>query len=175
MLFSGQFISGLWIAFIGWFLTNAADSSRQEVSVRQQLSGVRVKDIMNPAPECVNPDRSVQDVVHENFIQNGRRAVPICQGSNLVGIVTLTDVKKLPRDRWAQTRVEEIMTHAPLYTVDRNDDLNVALKLMAQQGLNQVLVTADGQLAGMLSRSDIIRYLQLSQELGMKPHPGGKA
>ena len=168
-MLTGNFMNGLWIAFLGWFLTSAADASRQEVTITKQLSGVRVKDIMNPMPECVNSDKLVQDVVHENFIQHGHRAVPICRESRLMGIVTLTDVKKLPQQKWLQTRVEEIMTRSPLYTVKKDDDLNSALKLMAEHGLNQVLVTEGEQLVGLLSRADIIRYLQLTQELGMKP------
>ena len=48
------------------------------------------------------------------------------------------------------------------------DELNSAMKLIAQHDLNQVLVLSQGQCAGLLSRADIIRYLQLSQELRMK-------
>jgi Zn-dependent protease/CBS domain-containing protein len=167
-MFSGSFLNGLWIAFIGWFLTSAADASRQEVTLKEHLSGVPVRDIMNPLPECVTPGKLVAEVVHENFIQHGRRAVPVCQGGRLVGIVTLTDVKKLPQEKWAQTRVEEIMARLPLYTVGKDDDLNSALKVMAQYGLNQVPVVDGDQLLGLLSRADIIHFLQLSQELGMK-------
>lgn len=166
---SGNFF-GLWIAFIGWFLSNAADASRREVTLKEHLTGVRVKDVMNPTPECVNPQALVEDVVRGNFIQHGRRAVPVCQDSQLIGIVTLTDVKKLPQEKWAVTSVEEIMTRPPLYTVGKDDDLNAALKLLAQNSLNQLPVLSEGQLVGLLSRADIIRYLQLSQELGMKPH-----
>ncbi len=165
---SGNFLNGLWIAFIGWFLSSAADTSRRGVTLKEHLTGVRVKDIMNPTPECVDPRALVGDVVRENFIQHSRRAVPVCQGDQLAGIVTLTDVKKLPQQRWAQTPVEEIMTRPPLHTVMKDDDLNTALKLLAQYGLNQVPVLDGGRLVGLLSRADIIGYLQLSQELSMK-------
>ncbi|GAJ08537.1 unnamed protein product [marine sediment metagenome] len=49
-----------------------------------------------------------------------------------------------------------------------DDDLNQALKLLVRHDLNQLLVLKEGQLVGFLNRADIIRYLQLSQELGMK-------
>jgi CBS domain-containing protein len=52
--------------------------------------------------------------------------------------------------------------------VTPEDDLNAAMKLIAHHDLNQVLVLSQGQCAGLLSRADIIRYLQLSQELRMK-------
>jgi CBS domain-containing protein len=61
------------------------------------------------------------------------------------------------------------MTREPLYSVAPEDDLNSAMKLIAQHDLNQVLVLDQGQCVGILSRADIIRHLQVSQELGVKP------
>ncbi len=168
-LFAGAFLNGLWIAFIGWFLSSAAETSRREVTMGERLSGIQVKDVMNPAPECVNPEASVDDVVRGSFIQRGRRAVPVCRGEELAGIVTLTDVKRLPHERWDMTPVREIMTRSPLQTVNDTDDLNTALKVLGRQSLNQVPVTSGGRLVGLLSRSDVINYLQMSQELGVKP------
>jgi CBS domain-containing protein len=107
-------------------------------------------------------------VVYGIFQQRFRRAVPVCQDNRPVGIVTITDLKGLPQEKWAETPVEQIMTREPLYSVTPEDDLNAAMKLITQHDLNQVLVLSQGQCAGLLSRADIIRYLQLSQELRMK-------
>jgi len=95
--------------------------------------------------------------------------VPVCQDDRLVGIVTLTDVKELAQTRWAQTPVAEIMTRQPLYHVIPDDDLNSAMRMIAQHDINQVLVLSEGRLVGLLNRADIIRHLQLSQDLGLKP------
>lgn len=165
-LLTGNFLGGLWIAFIGWFLNSAADASRREVTLRQQLAGVRVKDVMNVSQKSVSPKTSVEEVVWGIFQNEHGRAVPVCDNKRLVGIVTITDVRKLPRERWAETPVEAIMTRQPLYTVSPEDDLNLAMKLIAQHDINQVLVTHEGQCAGLLTRADIIRHLQLRQELG---------
>jgi CBS domain-containing protein len=168
-IFQGGILNGIWFIFIGWFLTSAADSAMRELTLQQALAGVHVKDVMDPTPECVNPAAPVESIVHDSFIQRGRRALPICNESGLLGIVTLADVKRLPQDRWANTPVQEIMTRSPLESVDQKDDLNAALKLMGQKGLNQIPVMGDGHLVGLLSRSDVIRYLQTQQELGIKP------
>lgn len=161
---NGDVLDGLWIAFIGWFLISAARVSRRQVMIRENSTGARVRDVMNPTSEYVGPGTPVDNVVRENFVQRGRRAVPICQWDQLVGIVTLTDVKKLPQDRWAQTPVQEIMTRSPLLTVTSNDELNTAIKLIQQHDINQILVVDGGRLAGILSRNDIVSYLKLRQE-----------
>jgi len=168
-LLQGNFLGGLWIAFIGWFLSSAADASRRDVTLREHLSGVPVREVMDPGTETVSPETSVEEVVRGAFLQGHRRAVPVGRDDRLVGIVTLTDVKELPQPKWAQTSVEEIMTRQPLYRVTPDDDLNSAMRLIAQHDINQVLVLREGRLVGLLNRADIIRHLQLSQELGIKP------
>jgi len=65
------------------------------------------------------------------------------------------------------------MTREPVYSVSPEDDLSTAMRLLAQHDLNQLLVLKDGELVGMINRADIIRHLQLSQELGMKPRQKG--
>jgi CBS domain-containing protein len=167
LVFQGL-ISGIWLIFIGWFLTSAADNAMRELSLKQALVGIHVKDVMDRTPECVSPATPVESIVHESFIQRGRRALPICTESGLVGIVTLADVKRLPQDRWANTPVQEIMTRNPLQSVDENDDLNNALTILGEKGLNQIPVMSGGHLVGLLSRADVIRYLQTKKELGIK-------
>ncbi len=166
-LFTGNFLGGIWIAFIGWFLSNAANASRRGTTVREHLGGARVKDVFYPRVETVSPDTPVEEVVWDIFRQRRRRAVPVCQDGRPVGIVTITDVKELPQEKWGQTPVAEIMTREPLHSVTPEDDLNTAMKLIAQHDLNQILVLDQGQCVGLLSRADIIRYLQFSRELGI--------
>jgi Zn-dependent protease/CBS domain-containing protein len=165
-IFQG-FFSGIWIAFIGWFMMSAADASRRDLTLREHLSGVKVKDVMNSQPGGIDPDTTVEQVVSNIFQRLHGRAVPVCHGDKLLGIVTIDDVKKLKREQWATTQVERIMTRQPLYTVSPEDGLDGAFKMIAQHAINQVLVTQDGKCVGMLSRADIIAHLQMSQELGM--------
>lgn len=164
-IFGGNFLGGIWIAFIGWFLSNAASSSRQETSLRENLKGVRVRDVMQVNLETVSPGMPVADLVRDYFFQRGRRAVAVTEDNRLVGIVTLTNVKSFPQDKWPDTRVADIMTRSPLYSVAKDDELQSAFNLIAERDLNQVLVLEDGRLVGLLSRADILRYLHLSREL----------
>ncbi|MFH1140755.1 MAG: site-2 protease family protein [Chloroflexota bacterium] len=163
-----NYLSGLWIAFIGWFLNSAADSSRREVMLQEQFRGVRVGQVMDPNTETVTPQITVEELVHEWFLQRRRRAYPVSEDGKLAGIVTLTDVKGVPQDRWSQVRVAEIMRREPLYTVGADDDLDAALQLLAQHDLNQVPVLQEGRLVGLLSRAEVIRYLQFRHELGIR-------
>jgi Zn-dependent protease/CBS domain-containing protein len=166
--YQGNFVNGIWFLFIGWFLVSAADSSLRDMSMQQHLAGVHVKDVMDRNPECISPAASVESVVQQSFIQRGRRALPVCNDTGLLGIVTLADVKRIPQVEWPNTPVQSVMTRSPLDSVNENDDLNGALKAMAQKDLNQIPVMSEGHMVGLLSRADVLRYLQTRQELGIK-------
>ena len=167
-IFGPSLIGGIWIIFIGWFLSSAAESSRAEVTMKERLAGVKVKDAMVQYQDTITPQTTVAELVQGVFNQRFRRAVPVCQDDRTLGIVTISDVKGLPQEKWAYTPVEQIMTRGPLYSVSPEDDLNTALKLIAQHDLNQVLVMESGKCSGLLTRAEIIHYLQLSQELKVK-------
>ncbi len=171
-VFAGNFIGGIWFAFIGWFLSSSADASRREITLREQLSGVRVKEVMTANAMLISPDTSVAELVSNVFRKQHGRAVPVCQNDQVVGIVTVTDVKELPQEKWEGTAVKEIMTSEPLYSVTPDDDLNIALRLITKHDINQVLVLRGKECAGLVSRSDILAHLQMSQELGLKQKAG---
>ncbi len=168
-IFGGNFLGGLWTAFIGWFLNNAAEESRRQVIARETFRGVRVRDVMAPNPPVVSPTLPVRDLIEEYAIRRGTRALLVASDDQLVGIVTLADLHKLPHDTWNEATVGQIMTRGPLVTTSPNVDLQSALRLMGERDLNQLPVIADGRLVGMLTRSGVIRYLQLRDELGVPP------
>jgi Zn-dependent protease/CBS domain-containing protein len=174
---AGDFLGGVWTAFIGWFLNNAAESTRHEQAQRETLRGVPVSRLVDQAPAVATAGLTVQDFVFEQVLQRGHRALPIVDDGRLVGIVTLGDAKKLPQEAWPTTPVVSIMTSVPLKTVAPESELSAAIALMAESGLHQLPVVQDGQLVGLLSRADIVRFLQLRQELHLTgaPASGGDA
>lgn len=167
-LLSGNFVGGLWLAFIGWFLASMADASRREMIMRQHLKGVKVSEVMDSEIEAINPTTSVQQLVDDIIHQRHRRAAPVADEGHVVGIVTVTDLKNLPQDKWQDTSVRDIMTREPLYTVKPDDELDKAVKLITRHDVNQLLVLEKERLVGMLNRADLISHLQVRQELGIK-------
>jgi len=164
----GGFLNGLWLVFVGWFLNSAADSSRQEATLREHLTGVLVGQVMEKDVSSVRPETNIADLVQTAFIQKNKRTIPVTDGDNLVGVVTISDIKELPQEKWPVTPVLQIMHREPIHTVKPEDDLNAAMKLMAQYDLNQIPVLSQGKLVGVLTRADVINYLHLSQELNIK-------
>jgi CBS domain-containing protein len=180
-IFTGfGFLNGLWFVFVGWFLNSAADNSSLEVTLKEHLTGVPVEQVMEKDIESVRPDTTIDFLVQAIFVQKRKRAVPVVENDNLVGVITISDIKTLPQEKWPITPVFQVMHREPIHAAKPEDDLNMAMKLMAQYDLNQIPVLNHGKLVGMLTRADVINYLQLSQELHIKGRhkantPGPKA
>jgi Zn-dependent protease/CBS domain-containing protein len=170
-LFAGNLFGGLWIAFIGWFLNGAAESIRSQQATQESLGDVRVADVMNAHPPVAPAELSVEEFVFEYVLRQGQRAVLIVEDDSLIGLLTISDVKKLPQEQWRGTRVHAIMTPLPLKTLSPTAELRQALQLLAEQELNQAPVVHGGRLVGLLSRSDVMRYLQLRDALGIRGLP----
>ena len=164
-LFAGGLIGGLWIMFIGWFLANAADASRREVALRQTLVGVRVKDVIGTQPPNISPDTSLDELIKDVFSRQQLRAVPVCDKGKSVGIVSITDVSKIEQAKWAETKVQQVMTKRPLYSVTLEDEITTALDIIRRNKVNQLLIEKEGRCNGLISLKDIQDYLRLKQEL----------
>jgi Zn-dependent protease/predicted transcriptional regulator len=169
----GNFLNGLWIGFIGWFLNSAAESTRQQQVLQEGLRGARVAELMNPQPPIASQAMSVQEFIFDHVVRLGQRALLVVDGGRLLGIVSITDAKEVPQESWSTTTVGAIMTRAPLKTVSPDAEVNSTLQLLVEGSLNQVPVVRDEQVVGMLSRADILRFLQLREELGLRPLPAG--
>jgi Zn-dependent protease/CBS domain-containing protein len=171
--------SGLWLAFIGWFLNSAAAQSYQQVVIRDVLEGVPVARLMHECPPTVPPSISVDELVHDHVMQTEEHAFPVVADGHLAGIVTLQDIRRIPRDQWQSTTVREIMTPADqVETVTANEDAEQAFGKLTSRDVGQLPVMEDGTVTGCLSRRDIVRWLRLDSDqnpgLGSRrgPPPG---
>jgi CBS domain-containing protein len=126
---------------------------------------------MDTSPVVAEPGLSVHDFVFEHTLRHGQRALPVVDGGRLLGIVSITDAKHLPQDAWRTTSVGEVMTRMPLKTLAPEADLSAALELMVANGVHQLPIVRDGVLVGMLSRGDVMRYMQLGEELNLRGTP----
>jgi len=164
--FGTGLVSGLWLAFIGWFLNSAAQQSYRQVVIQDLLEDVPVANLMRRDPPIVSPDATLSTLVHERLMGSDEHAFPAVDAEGrLVGIVCLHDVRKIDKSRWDEVRVAEVMTpRAELTTVVPEEDAGEALNQLQRQGVRQLPVVAadaDDSLVGLLRRRDILRWLQI--------------
>jgi len=166
-IFGGQWLNGLWIIFIGWFLHSAATSGYRQVLVREMLEEVRAGDLMTVDFATVSGDLTLQQLVDDYVLRRREHSFPVADAGMLRGIICLQDVKTVPRERWPYTRVSEVMTPwAELETVSPGDDGSTVLARLNARDVRQLPVVEGERLIGLLRRSDVLRYLQVRTALG---------
>jgi Zn-dependent protease/predicted transcriptional regulator len=164
--FAGAGFGGLWIAFIGWFLMDAAKASYAQVEVAAAFRGMRVSEVMSHDCLIVNRGMSLQEFVDTYLLRTGQRCFAVEDHGRLVGLITPRDVGAIPRERWDKTTVREAMRPLEeLHVITPDTQVLDALKLMAGNDVNQLPVVANGTLQGVFSRSQLMHLLQARSEL----------
>jgi len=163
---NGNWIGGLWIAFVGWFLLSAAQESYANVAVQNMLVGVRAEDIMTRDVATAPREMSVQEYIHE-VLRTGHRCHIAVAGDTPVGLVTLAAARAVARSEWDNTSIQAIML--PLEKIHAAAPDEPALKIlqrMQSQDINQMPVVSENHIVGMISRDSILRLLQTRLQLG---------
>jgi Zn-dependent protease/CBS domain-containing protein len=167
----GGIFSGIWLALIGWFLSNAAESTMAQASVERSLRGVRVRDAMDLEPPSISPNEPVADLVQERMLRGEDRSFLVRHDDGgLAGLVTLTDVRRLARDEWPGARVTDIMTRfTDLATIGPDEPLVDALRVIEERQVGQLPVIADDARApvGLVTRRGILRLIDARMKLGL--------
>lgn len=168
LFFAGSVLDGIWFGFIGWFLLSSARSANSQAMLQSMFQGVKVADVMNPNPVTVPANISLQRLVDDYFLPQGLRSALVVQGDQLAGLITLGDIRHVPREQWTQTPVGLTMIPPErLHVVSPQQNLNDVLPLMVGSDVNQLPVTQDGRLVGVVTRDAIMRYLEIRRGLGL--------
>ncbi len=163
---SGNPYGGVWFVVIGWFLRGVSESSYQQLLYRTTLEGTKVGDLINRSFDAAPPDMNLDTLVNEYLLTKSQRCVPIIVGEELIGLVTMQDLKRVPRDEWQTTSVFKAMTPRDrLHQVDVREDITQAMEIMARENVHQLPAIEFGRFVGFITRADILRLMQVRTEL----------
>jgi Zn-dependent protease/predicted transcriptional regulator len=165
--FGGAGFGGLWTAFIGWFLLQAATASASSVALTAGLKGVRVSDVMTADCVMLDGNMNVEQFVENHLLRSGKRCFVVQQNGEVAGLVTPHEVKELERPRWPYTTLSDIMRPLDqLHTVAPTTTVMEALETMGRDDVNQLPVVSGNHLDGIITRANVLQFLQTRTELG---------
>lgn len=165
--FVGANIGGLWMAFIGWFLLDAARSSYVQVSLAAGLRDRHVADIMERDCPGVPGYLSLRDFVDVHLLHTHSACFLVMQDHQAVGLITAREAKKVSREQWEQTSVQSIMRPLnSLPSVTPEMPVLKAMELMSRENVNELAVVSNGHFEGIFSRLQVLRFLQVYSGLG---------
>jgi len=171
-LLSGSLLDGLWMMFIGWFLLGAAKNETANLQLEGVLKRLTARDVMRTEFPTVVPGHSLQQVVDEHMVGGGERVVMVALGGAVSGILTVSDIRKVPKEEWRNTPVQRAMTpRDQIVTVEPGTPAVQVLLLLGERQLNQVPVLEEGRMVGLVTRREILERLQLAETLGENQAP----
>ncbi len=167
-IFRGQLLNGVWLAFIGWFLQNAAASTYAQTNMQRALRGITVGQVMERNCSKIPSLLPISHLVDEHILAGGQRCFFVADNGSLLGMLTLRDITQIPKPKWGFTPAKQAMIPIEkLIQFDPDTELLTALQIMDSANVNQAPVVITGELVGMLSREQIVHYLRTRAELGI--------
>ena len=167
--FGLNWFSGVWLAFIGWFLRNAAQNSYRQTEWRETLRRFTAAQVMSTSYPAVPPDITLGRLVEEHVFASGYRVFVVASGGRVEGVLTLDSIKSVSRQDWGTTRVRDIMTPLDkLKAVQPGESALSILEWMNESSTTQVLVVSEGRVIGLITRDNLMSFLRVHSELGIK-------
>jgi Zn-dependent protease len=161
---ANEVILGIWLAFIGWFLNQAAESAYRRVEFGMALEGMAVRDVMEHDVAVVGPNLTLDTFVEQHLMSGKANMYPVTMDGLLVGTVELAQVRGVPRADWPVTRVTDVMRRGEkLTTLTEPLALMDAIARLEESGATALpVVSEDDQrkLLGLLSRDGLARALR---------------
>ncbi len=163
-IFMGIFglFAGLWFILIAFFIYIGASEEEKATEVSVVLEGVKIKDIMSKDVTTVTSGMSVEELVDTMF-RFKHMGYPVVDDAEVKGIVTFTDVQKVPREERKNVRISQVMTKG-IISLPEDDDAVSALKLMTLNNIGRLIITKEKKMVGIVSRTDLLRSVQLLEQ-----------
>ncbi len=153
----------IFLLLIAFFVYIGASQESQSVMMRETLEKVKVKDIMTTNVKTLAPDEKASEVLEE-FLKTHHHGFPVVKRGDLLGIVTLEDIKRLDDKEMETVRVSDIMEE-DLICFEPEDDVSKVWDAMIKNEIGRFPVISDGELKGILTRSDLMRTYEALKEL----------
>jgi Zn-dependent protease/CBS domain-containing protein len=170
-LLAGDLAGGIWFAFIGWFLVQAARSSYQELQLQQLLRGVEAEEVMAGDLRRIPPDLTLQQAVDGYFMRYDHSGFPVEEQGRTIGLLTLRGVRQVPREQWPTHRVRDHMVSLGDQVVVAPDArMDGVLGKLEDGEAGRVLVAQDGEVVGIITPSDLTRWLRRWRTLDGSTH-----
>jgi Zn-dependent protease len=154
--------NGLWFAFIGWVLIQAARASSAQATLHHDLAGLTVGDVMSAPRALVPPNITLQAAAERYFTPLAASCLPVDDGEQgFDGLICVGDVGQASPEQLANDRVKDVMLpRSEVVTIEPEQAATEALQLMAAKQVNVLAVIKHGKLIGTVDRAAVLQAIE---------------
>ncbi len=162
----GNIIGGLWLFLIGLFLRGASQTAYRHLLLRQAFEGEKVRRFMKEEPISVSSAITLQQLVDDFILKHHFEMFPVVEGDQLVGCISLNQVKEIPREQWTLKQVNEVMARCSAEnTIEPDEDALEALARMNRSKSSRLMVVEEGKILGMIALKDMMKFISFKLDL----------
>jgi len=154
----GIFTFQIFLILIAFFVYVGAREEEQATVIMDSLEGLRVRQLMTDVVQVVHPDTTIQQLL-DLMLATHHMGFPVVD-YGVVGIVTLTDAQKVPKETVPHRMVRDIMTR-DVVSVHHDTDASQALKIMTGKNIGRLLVMDGDRLVGIVTKKDFLRAVDI--------------
>jgi Zn-dependent protease len=149
-------LDGLMVALCGWFLTSTARTVERQAGLDQLLDGLSVGDVMDRDVAGIPPGLTLDTFASQVLDGSSSMALPVTRGTELLGVIGASQLRRVREDRWATTHAEDLMIlPKALLIVSPETSIRAALEGLARHGVDALPVMEGGMFAGLLTRRGV--------------------
>jgi len=169
MLLSSSYkLNGLSFLLIGFFLKSAAESGYANAVQRTVLAGVRVRDLMTANPAAIPDTLPINLAVEDYFLSGHHVAYPVCASDGeFRGLLRLDFLKEIPKEKWPYVSAGDVVAEksADSLRIGVNESATRAMKMLLAPELSRLAVIENSRLVGIVTRHDILHFIEIHTEL----------
>lgn len=167
-ILTGNFLNGVWLAFIGWFLQSSAQMGYKHLIFETSIKGIKVGDVMNENIVNVTKDITIQDLVDDYFMKYRFGRFPVIEDEKtqrFIGVISLHDIKGVSKEEWMEVKIGDIVkTVSESEKVNMSMEISDAIKRMGKNNLGHLVIMSGGRLRGIITKSDVMRFIKIRSE-----------
>jgi len=167
-IFMGNFLNGIWLAFIGWFIQSSAQMGYRQLIFETSIKGIKVRDVMNENIVNVTKDITIQDLVDDYFMKYRFGRFPVIEDEKtqrFIGVISLHDIKGVSKEEWPEVKIGDIVKSvSESEKVDMSMEISDAIKKMGKDDLGHLVIMSGNKLRGIITKSDVMRFIKIRSE-----------
>ncbi|HKL09989.1 MAG TPA: site-2 protease family protein [Clostridia bacterium] len=166
IVMQGNIINGIWLCMIGLFLGQSSRFQAQNVKVEKLFHGMTVRNLMTRDIISVSPGMTVDQVIRGFFYNYKHPCFPVMENGKVLGLLTVHSLKNVHRSEINYVRIEKI--YMPLdssFTISPDEEIVNVIQMIMKNPLGRFLVIENERLEGIISKTDIIKYISIHQDI----------
>ena len=139
----------IWFLLIAFFIYIGASEEEKATEINVMLEGVKIRDIMSKEVQTVNSGMSVEELV-EYIYRFKHMGYPVVDDGQLKGMVTFTDVQKVPNEERKAVKVSQVMSKNIIGLQEDDDASSIFFMLVTGSPILSAMICFAGGVLGII-------------------------